>query len=182
LAKSLINHLPLTGEFDMTKLYGSDWTVEGGAIYGQIRSRPRASAGCAFRTDGGEYFRIRSGCVLFIDNIFRFTQAALKCRCCWAHAFAVGYQPNLASEMGEMQERITLNQNRIDHFDSGVYVPADDYTDPAPATTFAHIERDGFIATDCRVRIYPAVDPLTSSFAHLDPRIIARSITPPRRM
>jgi F-type H+-transporting ATPase subunit beta len=123
-----------------------------------------------------EYFRDESGkdVLLFIDNIFRFTQAGAEVSATLGRMpSAVGYQPNLAEEMGELQERITsTNKGSITSIQA-VFVPADDYTDPAPSTTFAHL--DATVVLDRTIfeqALYPAVDPLTSTSRLLDPHIV----------
>ncbi|RPJ82416.1 MAG: F0F1 ATP synthase subunit beta, partial [Acidobacteria bacterium] len=123
-----------------------------------------------------EYFRDEEGqdVLLFIDNIFRFTQAGSEVSALLGRMpSAVGYQPNLATEMGELQERITTTKKGSITSIQAIYVPADDYTDPAPATTFAHL--DATTNLDRKIMeqgIYPAVDPLASTSRILDPRVI----------
>ena len=114
--------------------------------------------------------------LLFIDNIFRFTQAGSEVSALLGRMpSAVGYQPNLATEMGEMQERITSTKTGSVTSIQAVYVPADDYTDPAPATTFAHLDAVTALSRQIvELGIYPAVDPLASSSRILDPRIIGQ--------
>ncbi|HKY44187.1 MAG TPA: F0F1 ATP synthase subunit beta, partial [Pyrinomonadaceae bacterium] len=114
--------------------------------------------------------------LLFIDNIFRFTQAGSEVSALLGRMpSAVGYQPNLATEMGEMQERITSTKTGSVTSIQAVYVPADDYTDPAPATTFAHLDAVTALSRQIvELGIYPAVDPLASSSRILDPRIIGK--------
>ncbi len=125
-----------------------------------------------------EYFRDEEGrdVLLFIDNIFRFVQAGSEVSALLGRMpSAVGYQPTLATEMGQLQERITSTQKGAITSVQAVYVPADDYTDPAPATTFAHL--DATIALERAIvekGIYPAVDPLTSTSTILDPRIVGQ--------
>ncbi|MDQ3135462.1 MAG: F0F1 ATP synthase subunit beta, partial [Acidobacteriota bacterium] len=123
-----------------------------------------------------EYFRDEEGqdVLFFVDNIFRFTQAGSEVSALLGRMpSAVGYQPNLASEMGEMQERITSTKTGAVTSIQAVYVPADDYTDPAPATTFAHLDAVTALSRQiAELGIYPAVDPLSSSSRLLDPRII----------
>jgi F-type H+-transporting ATPase subunit beta len=123
-----------------------------------------------------EYFRDKMGqdVLLFIDNIFRFTQAGSEVSALLGRMpSAVGYQPNLATEMGELQERITsTNQGSITSVQA-IYVPADDYTDPAPATTFAHLDANTNLSRSLtELGIYPAVDPLDSNSRILDPIIL----------
>jgi F-type H+-transporting ATPase subunit beta len=114
--------------------------------------------------------------LLFIDNIFRFTQAGSEVSALLGRMpSAVGYQPNLATEMGEMQERITSTKTGSVTSIQAVYVPADDYTNPAPATTFAHLDAVTALSRQIvELGIYPAVDPLASSSRILDPRIIGQ--------
>ena len=123
-----------------------------------------------------EYFRDAEGkdVLLFIDNIFRFTQAGSEVSALLGRMpSAVGYQPNLATEMGELQERITSVRGRSITSLQAVYVPADDYTDPAPFTTFTHLDATTELSRDiASLGIYPAVDPLASTSRILDPRII----------
>ena len=123
-----------------------------------------------------EYFRDEEGrdVLLFIDNIFRFTQAGSEVSALLGRMpSAVGYQPTLATEMGDLQERITSTKKGSITSLQAVYVPADDYTDPAPATTFAPPGLDhppG--ALDRRAGLFPAVDPLASTSRVLDPRVV----------
>jgi F-type H+/Na+-transporting ATPase subunit beta len=111
---------------------------------------------------------------LFIDNIFRFTQAGSEVSALLGRMpSAVGYQPNLATEMGELQERITSTKRGSITSVQAIYVPADDYTDPAPATAFAHLDATTNLSRQIsEMGIYPAVDPLASTSRILDPRII----------
>ena len=112
--------------------------------------------------------------MLFIDNIFRFTQAGAEVSALLGRIpSAVGYQPTLATEMGELQERITSTKDGSITSIQAVYVPADDYTDPAPATTFAHLDASIVLERSiAALGIYPAVDPLASSSRILDPGIV----------
>ncbi len=123
-----------------------------------------------------EYFRDeeKQDVLLFIDNIFRFTQAGSEVSALLGRMpRAVGYQPNLATEMGDLQERITSTKNGSITSVQAIYVPADDYTDPAPATTFAHLDATTNLSRAIsELGIYPAVDPLASTSRILDPRII----------
>jgi F-type H+-transporting ATPase subunit beta len=123
-----------------------------------------------------EYFRDAENkdVLLFIDNIFRFTQAGSEVSALLGRMpSAVGYQPTLASEMGELQERITSTNKGSITSVQAIYVPADDYTDPAPATTFAHLDATTNLSRAIvELGIYPAVDPLASTSRILDPRII----------
>ena len=145
-------------------------------VYGQMNEPPGARARVALTgLTVAEHFRDQGMDVLFfIDNIFRFTQAGSEVSALLGRMpSAVGYQPNLASEMGEMQERITSTKTGSITSIQAVYVPADDYTDPAPATTFAHLDAVTALSRQIvELGIYPAVDPLTSSSRILDPRII----------
>jgi F-type H+-transporting ATPase subunit beta len=123
-----------------------------------------------------EEFRDASGkeTLIFVDNVFRFTQAGSEVSALLGRMpSAVGYQPNLATEMGSLQERITSTRNGAITSVQAIYVPADDLTDPAPATTFAHL--DAFVVLERKIAekgIYPAVDPLGSSSRILDPNVI----------
>ena len=120
-----------------------------------------------------EYFRDAEGkdVLLFIDNIFRFTQAGSEVSALLGRMpSAVGYQPTLLSEMGELQERITSTKKGSITSVQAIYVPADDYTDPAPATTFAHLDATTNLSRAiAELGIYPAVDPLASTLAHSRP-------------
>jgi len=123
-----------------------------------------------------EYFRDAEGkdVLLFIDNIFRFTQAGSEVSALLGRMpSAVGYQPTLATEMGELQERITSTKKGSITSVQAIYVPADDYTDPAPATAFAHLDATTNLSRAIvELGIYPAVDPLASTSRILDPRIL----------
>ena len=125
-----------------------------------------------------EYFRDEEGAdtLLFIDNIFRFTQAGSEVSTLLGRMpSAVGYQPNLATEMGELQERITSTKKGSITSVQAVYVPADDFTDPAPATTFAHLDATTVLSRPLsELGIYPAVDPLASTSRILSPRIVGQ--------
>jgi F-type H+-transporting ATPase subunit beta len=125
-----------------------------------------------------EYFRDEVGTdvLLFIDNIFRFTQAGSEVSALLGRMpSAVGYQPTLATEMGELQERITSTKRGSITSVQAIYVPADDYTDPAPATTFAHLDAVTALSRQIsELGIYPAVDPLASTSRILDPRIVGQ--------
>jgi F-type H+-transporting ATPase subunit beta len=146
-------------------------------IYGQMTEPPgaRLRVGLTGLTVA-EYFRDEEGqdVLLFIDNIFRFTQAGSEVSALLGRMpSAVGYQPNLATEMGDLQERITSTKRGSITSVQAIYVPADDYTDPAPATTFAHLDATTQLSRAISERgIYPAVDPLASTSRILDPRIV----------
>jgi F-type H+-transporting ATPase subunit beta len=146
-------------------------------VYGQMTEPPgaRLRVGLSALTVA-EYFRDAEGkdVLLFIDNIFRFTQAGSEVSALLGRMpSAVGYQPTLLTEMGELQERITSTKNGSITSVQAIYVPADDYTDPAPATTFAHLDATTNLSRQiAELGIYPAVDPLASSSRILDPRVI----------
>jgi F-type H+-transporting ATPase subunit beta len=146
-------------------------------VYGQMTEPPgaRLRVGLTGLTVA-EYFRDEEGqdVLLFIDNIFRFTQAGSEVSALLGRMpSAVGYQPNLATEMGELQERITSTKKGSITSVQAIYVPADDYTDPAPATAFAHLDATTNLSRALtELGIYPAVDPLASTSRILDPRII----------
>jgi len=148
-------------------------------VYGQMTEPPgaRLRVGLTGLTVA-EYFRDEEGqdVLLFIDNIFRFTQAGSEVSALLGRMpSAVGYQPNLASEMGELQERITSTNKGSITSVQAIYVPADDYTDPAPATAFAHLDATTNLSRDiAALGIYPAVDPLASTSRILDPLIIGQ--------
>jgi F-type H+-transporting ATPase subunit beta len=168
-----------TGAFDLSKV---DMNTIGQSkvalIYGQMTEPPGARLRVALSgLTVAEYFRDQGlDVLLFIDNIFRFTQAGSEVSALLGRMpSAVGYQPNLATEMGEMQERITSTKTGSVTSIQAVYVPADDYTDPAPATTFAHLDAVTALSRQIvELGIYPAVDPLASSSRILDPRIIGK--------
>jgi F-type H+-transporting ATPase subunit beta len=146
-------------------------------VYGQMTEPPgaRLRVGLTGLTVA-EYFRDEEGqdVLLFIDNIFRFTQAGSEVSALLGRMpSAVGYQPNLATEMGELQERITSTRKGSITSIQAIYVPADDYTDPAPATAFTHLDATTNLERSiAEMGIYPAVDPLASTSRILDPRII----------
>jgi F-type H+-transporting ATPase subunit beta len=146
-------------------------------IYGQMTEPPGARARVALTgLTCAEYFRDEQGqdVLLFIDNIFRFTQAGSEVSALLGRMpSAVGYQPTLSTEMGELQERITTTKKGSITSVQAVYVPADDLTDPAPATTFAHLDATTVLSRQIsELGIYPAVDPLDSTSRILDPRIL----------
>src|SRR5512133_1661345 len=146
-------------------------------IYGQMTEPPgaRLRVGLTGLTVA-EYFRDEEGqdVLLFIDNIFRFTQAGSEVSALLGRMpSAVGYQPNLATEMGELQERITSTKKGSVTSVQAIYVPADDLTDPAPATTFAHLDATTVLSRALtELGIYPAVDPLASTSRILDPHVV----------
>jgi len=145
-------------------------------VYGQMTEPPGARLRVALSgLTVAEYFRDQGQDVLlFIDNIFRFTQAGSEVSALLGRMpSAVGYQPNLASEMGELQERITSTKKGSITSVQAIYVPADDLTDPAPATTFAHLDATTVLSRQiAELGIYPAVSPLESTSRILDPRIV----------
>ncbi len=148
-----------------------------GLVYGQMTEPPgaRLRVGLSGLTLA-EYFRDVEGqdVLLFIDNIFRFTQAGSEVSALLGRMpSAVGYQPNLATEMGDLQERITSTKKGSITSVQAIYVPADDLTDPAPATAFAHLDATTVLSRQiAELGIYPAVDPLDSTSRILDPRIL----------
>jgi len=148
-----------------------------GLIYGQMNEPPgaRMRVGLSALT-AAEYFRdySKQDVLLFIDNIFRFTQAGSEVSALLGRMpSAVGYQPTLATEMGELQERITSTKDGSITSVQAIYVPADDLTDPAPATTFSHLDASTVLSRNiASLGIYPAVDPLESSSRALDPNIV----------
>jgi F-type H+/Na+-transporting ATPase subunit beta len=148
-------------------------------VFGQMDEPPgtRLRVGLSALTMA-EYFRDvqNQDVLLFIDNIFRFTQAGSEVSTLLGRMpSAVGYQPNLADEMGQLQERITSTRGHSITSMQAIYVPADDYTDPAPATTFAHLDATTELSREIAARgLYPAVDPLTSTSRILDPQFIGQ--------
>ncbi|HLE60244.1 MAG TPA: F0F1 ATP synthase subunit beta, partial [Thermoanaerobaculaceae bacterium] len=155
-----------------------DWAKSKAAlIYGQMTEPPGARLRVALSgLTVAEYFRDveEQDVLLFIDNIFRFTQAGSEVSALLGRMpSAVGYQPNLATEMGELQERITSTKRGSITSVQAIYVPADDLTDPAPATTFAHLDATTVLSRQIvDMGIYPAVDPLASTSRILDPKIV----------
>ena len=148
-------------------------------IYGQMTEPPGARLRVALTgLTVAEFFRDEEGAdtLLFIDNIFRFTQAGSEVSTLLGRMpSAVGYQPNLATEMGELQERITSTKRGSVTSVQAVYVPADDLTDPAPATTFAHLDATTVLSRPLsELGIYPAVDPLASTSRILTPRVVGQ--------
>jgi F-type H+-transporting ATPase subunit beta len=148
-------------------------------VYGQMTEPPgaRLRVGLTGLTVA-EYFRDFEGqnVLLFIDNIFRFTQAGSEVSALLGRMpSAVGYQPTLATELGELQERITSTVKGSITSVQAIYVPADDYTDPAPATTFAHLDASTNLSRKIsELGIYPAVDPLASTSRILDPKVVGQ--------
>jgi F-type H+/Na+-transporting ATPase subunit beta len=148
-------------------------------VFGQMDEPPGTRLRVALSAlTMAEYFRDvqKQDVLLFIDNIFRYTQAGSEVSTLLGRMpSAVGYQPNLADEMGVLQERITSTRGHSITSMQAIYVPADDYTDPAPATTFAHLDATTELSRDiASLGIYPAVDPLTSTSRILDPRYISQ--------
>ena len=164
----LFNEMKQSGVLDKTAL-----------VYGQMNEPPGARMRVALSgLTMAEYFRDNEGqdVLLFIDNIFRFTQAGSEVSALLGRMpSAVGYQPTLANEMGALQERITSTVNGSITSVQAVYVPADDLTDPAPATTFAHLDATTVLSRSIASQgIYPAVDPLESTSRILSPEILGR--------
>ena len=148
-------------------------------VYGQMNEPPGARARVALSAlTVAEYFRdqMNQDVLLFVDNIFRFTQAGSEVSALLGRIpSAVGYQPTLGTDMGELQERITSTKTGSITSIQAIYVPADDYTDPAPATTFAHLDATTELSRPiAELGIYPAVDPLTSTSTILAPEIIGQ--------
>merc|ERR1719450_105036 len=162
----------------------AEGTTEGGCegskaalVYGQMNEPPGARARVALTgLTVAEYFRDEEGqdVLLFIDNIFRFTQAGSEVSALLGRIpSAVGYQPTLATDLASLQERITTTQKGSITSVQAVYVPADDLTDPAPATTFAHLDAMTVLSRQiAELGIYPAVDPLDSTSRMMDPSIV----------
>ena len=173
------------GEWDLSKVdYNEIEKSQATLVYGQMNEPPGARASVAlsgltvaesFRDTGGKEGKA-SDILLFIDNIFRFTQAGSEVSALLGRMpSAVGYQPTLATEMGQMQERITSTKNGSITSVQAVYVPADDLTDPAPATTFSHLDATTVLSRKItELGIYPAVDPLESTSRILDPLIVGQ--------
>jgi F-type H+/Na+-transporting ATPase subunit beta len=146
-------------------------------VYGQMNEPPGARARVALSAlTVAEYFRDEEGkdVLLFIDNIFRFTQANSEVSALLGRMpSAVGYQPTLSTDLGELQERITTTKKGAITSVQAIYVPADDLTDPAPATTFAHLDATTVLSRQiAEIGIYPAVDPLDSTSRLLDPQVV----------
>jgi len=164
----LIDEMTESGVIDKTAL-----------VFGQMDEPPGTRLRVALSAlTMAEYFRDvqNQDVLLFIDNIFRFTQAGSEVSTLLGRMpSAVGYQPNLADEMGLLQERITSTRGHSITSLQAIYVPADDYTDPAPATTFAHLDATTELSREIASKgLYPAVDPLTSTSRILDPRFISK--------
>jgi len=159
------------------ELQESDVLDKAALVYGQMNEPPgaRLRVGLTALTVA-EYFRDeeKADVLLFIDNIFRFSQAGSEVSALLGRMpSAVGYQPTLATEMGALQERITTTRNGSITSIQAIYVPADDPTDPAPATTFAHLDASTYLERKIfELGIYPAVDPLASNSVVLDPRVV----------
>ncbi|XP_023219793.1 ATP synthase subunit beta, mitochondrial [Centruroides sculpturatus] len=156
-----------------------DKTSKVSLVYGQMNEPPGARARVALTgLTVAEYFRDQEGqdVLLFIDNIFRFTQAGSEVSALLGRIpSAVGYQPTLATDMGTMQERITTTRKGSITSVQAIYVPADDLTDPAPATTFAHLDATTVLSRGiAELGIYPAVDPLDSTSRIMDPNVVGR--------
>ena len=147
-------------------------------VFGQMNEPPGARMRVALALTMAEYFRDEQGqdVLLFIDNIFRFTQAGSEVSALLGRMpSAVGYQPTLATEMGQLQERITSTNKGSVTSIQAVFVPADDYTDPAPATAFAHLDATTNLERKLtEMGIYPAVDPLASTSRALEPAIVGQ--------
>ncbi|MTV82515.1 F0F1 ATP synthase subunit beta [Secundilactobacillus folii] len=161
------------------EMKGSGVLEKTAMVYGQMTEPPGARMRVALTgLTIAEYFRDVKGqdVLLFIDNIFRFTQAGMEVSALLGRIpSAVGYQPTLATEMGQLQERITSTKKGSITSIQAVYVPADDYTDPAPATTFAHLDATTNLERSLTQQgIYPAVDPLASTSTALDPQIVGQ--------
>ncbi|KAL7516458.1 hypothetical protein ACHAWX_001472 [Stephanocyclus meneghinianus] len=165
------------GVIKINKETGSTEGSKAALVYGQMNEPPGARARVALTGLAiAEYFRDEEGqdVLLFVDNIFRFTQAGSEVSALLGRIpSAVGYQPTLATDMGALQERITSTAKGSITSVQAVYVPADDLTDPAPATTFAHLDATTVLSRAiAELGIYPAVDPLDSTSRMLDPRVI----------
>ena len=170
------------GEWDLSKVdYNEVEKSQATLVYGQMNEPPGARSSVALSgLSIAESFRdagATSDILFFIDNIFRFTQAGSEVSALLGRMpSAVGYQPTLASEMGVMQERITSTKNGSITSIQAVYVPADDLTDPAPATTFTHLDATTVLSRkSTELGIYPAVDPLDSTSRILDPKVIGEA-------
>lgn len=166
------------GEWDLSKVDQDVLkTSQATLVFGQMNEPPGARARVALSgLTVAEYFRdeVSRDILLFIDNIFRFTQAGSEVSALLGRMpSAVGYQPTLATEMGDLQERITSTKNGSITSVQAIYVPADDLTDPAPATTFSHLDATTSLSRALtQIGIYPAVDPLDSTSRILDPKVV----------
>ena len=169
-----------SGDWDLSKVdHEKLKTSQATLVFGQMNEPPGARARVALSgLSIAEYFRdeISRDILLFIDNIFRFTQAGAEVSALLGRMpSAVGYQPTLATEMGELQERITSTKNGSITSVQAIYVPADDLTDPAPATTFSHLDATTVLSRQiASLGIYPAVDPLDSTSRILDPKVLGK--------
>lgn len=167
-----------SGDWDLSKVDKEALkTSQATLVFGQMNEPPGARARVALSgLSIAEYFRdeISRDILLFIDNIFRFTQAGAEVSALLGRMpSAVGYQPTLATEMGELQERITSTNAGSITSVQAIYVPADDLTDPAPATTFSHLDATTVLSRQiASLGIYPAVDPLDSTSRILDPKVL----------
>jgi F-type H+-transporting ATPase subunit beta len=169
----LYHEMMESGVIDVNNLKNSKVAL----VYGQMNEPPGARARVAFTgLTQAEYFRDKEGrdVLFFVDNIFRFTQAGSEVSALLGRIpSAVGYQPTLATEMGALQERITSTNKGSITSVQAIYVPADDLTDPAPATSFSHLDATTVLSRQiAEMGIYPAVDPLDSTSRILDPRIV----------
>merc|ERR1712153_175840 len=165
------------GVIKIDEATGSTDGSKAALVYGQMNEPPGARARVALTGLAiAEYFRDEEGqdVLLFVDNIFRFTQAGSEVSALLGRIpSAVGYQPTLATDMGQMQERITTTKKGSITSVQAIYVPADDLTDPAPATTFAHLDATTVLSRQIsELGIYPAVDPLDSTSRIMDPNVI----------
>jgi F-type H+-transporting ATPase subunit beta len=164
-------------EMIQTGVIKLDGESKAALVFGQMNEPPGARARVALTgVTIAEYFRDDEGqdVLLFVDNIFRFTQAGSEVSALLGRIpSAVGYQPTLSTDMGSMQERITSTKKGSITSVQAVYVPADDLTDPAPATTFSHLDATTVLSRSiAELGIYPAVDPLDSKSRLLDPRVV----------
>ncbi len=171
-------HAMEAGEWDLSKVDEDVLkTSQATLVFGQMNEPPGARARVALSgLTVAEYFRdeVSRDILLFIDNIFRFTQAGSEVSALLGRMpSAGGYQPTLATEMGDLQERITSTKNGSITSVQAIYVPADDLTDPAPATTFSHLDATTVLSRALtQIGIYPAVDPLDSTSRILDPKVL----------
>ena len=178
--KEFHDHFAATGEWDLSKVDREKLSESQIAlVFGQMNEPPGARARVALSGLAiAEYFRDEEGkdVLLFVDNIFRFTQAGSEVSALLGRMpSAVGYQPTLATEMGALQERITSTRKGSITSVQAIYVPADDLTDPAPATTFTHLDATTVLSRKiAELGIYPSVDPLDSTSRILDPHIVGQ--------